>query len=110
MADPLQQYLARHAEPEAAAADALEGQFGHALIVPAYGERESLFGTLGSVRQGPRGETLIVVVINAREDSPPAIHEANSAALERLRTGASEAAPLSPAMGIESLRYPHGRV
>jgi len=39
MADPLKQYLSRHAEPEAAAADALEGDFGHALIVPAYGER-----------------------------------------------------------------------
>lgn len=110
MADPLKQYLSRHAEPEAAAADALDGSFGHALIVPAYGERESLFTTLGSVREGPRGETLIVVVLNAREDSPPAIHEANAAARERLRAGASDSTPLSPELGAESLRYAHGRV
>src|SRR5689334_2837987 len=110
MADPLQQYLSRHAEPEAAAADALPGEFGHALIVPAYGERESLFTTLGSVREGPRGATLIVVVLNAREGSPPAIHEANAAARERLRAGASETAALSAELGVESLRYAHGRV
>ena len=59
MADPLKQYLSRHAEPEAAVADALEGSFGHVLVVPAYGERESLFATLGSVREGPRGPTLM---------------------------------------------------
>ena len=55
------QYLSRHAEPEAAAADRLEGSFGHALVVPAYGEGRSLFDTLGSVPRGPRGDTLVVV-------------------------------------------------
>lgn len=110
MADPLKQYISRHAEPEAAAADAVPGDFGHALIVPAYGERDSLFATLGSIREGPRGETLIVVVLNAREDSPAEIHQANAAAAERLRAGASEVAPLSPELGVESLRYPHGLV
>ena len=110
MADPLKQYLSRHAEPEAAAADALEGSFGHVLVVPAYGERESLFTTLGSVREGPRGETLIVVVLNARADSPPAIHEANADARERLRAGASDATPLSADLGVESLRYAHGQI
>jgi hypothetical protein len=110
MADPLKQYLSRYAEPEAAAADALPGDFGHALIVPAYGERESLFATLGSVREGSRGETLIVVVLNAREDSPADVHEANTAARDRLRAGASEAALVSAELGVESLRYPHGRV
>jgi len=113
MADPLKQYLSRHAEPEAAAADALDGSFGHVLIVPAYGERESLFATLGSVREGPRGPTLIVVVLNAREHSPPAIHEANAAARERLRsnaTGATASSTVSAELGIESLDYPHGRV
>jgi len=110
MADPLKQYLSRHAEPEAAAADALEGAFGHALIVPAYGERESLFATLGSVREGPRGQTLIVVVVNAREDSPADVHAANAAARERLRAEAAEAVVLSEDLGVESLRYPHGRI
>ena len=110
MADPLKQYLSRHAEPEAAAADALEGSFGHVLVVPAYGEGESLFATLGSVREGPRGPTLIVVVLNARASSPPAIHEANAAALERLRSAATAASTVSAELGVESLDYPHGRI
>src|SRR4051812_36828159 len=102
MADPLKQYLSRHAEPEAAAADALDGSFGHVLIVPAYGEGESLFATLGSVREGPRGPTLIVVVLNARQDSPRSIHEANAEARERLRSAAKGTATISAELGIES--------
>src|SRR5256885_13660768 len=51
-------YLARHAEPEAAAASGLAGEFGHAIVVPAYGEEQSLFTTLGSVTAGPRGGLL----------------------------------------------------
>ena len=71
---PVTQYLSRYAEPEAAAAERLSGSFGHVLVVPAYGEGQSLFDTLGSVPRGPRGDTLIVVVLNAREASPPSAH------------------------------------
>ncbi|MEO8431950.1 MAG: hypothetical protein ABI592_10610 [Acidobacteriota bacterium] len=84
MTKPVAQYLARHAEPEARAAARLSGTWGHALVVPAYGETESLFRLLGSVPAGPRGGVLIVVVLNAREDSPPRIHEGNAFARERL--------------------------
>ncbi len=76
-------YLARHAEPEAALADRIPGRFGHVLVVPAYGERESLFRLLASVPAGPDGPVLIVVVVNARSDSPAAVHEANRAAALR---------------------------
>ena len=108
---PVSQYLSRHAEPEAAAADALPGDFGHVLVVPAYGEGQSLFDTLGSVPRGPRGDTLIVVVLNAREDSPPGVHEANDAARARLieaaasESGSSEATTRRPAS-----KYPNGAV
>ena len=57
-AKAVSQYPARHAEPEAEAADRLEGAFGHVVVVPPYGEGQSLFDTLGSVPLGPRGRPL----------------------------------------------------
>jgi hypothetical protein len=84
MGRAIAKYLGRYAEPESDAADRLEGSFGHALVVPAYGEGESLFGLLSSVPGGPKGPVLIVVVLNARADSPPAVHEASRLARERL--------------------------
>jgi hypothetical protein len=82
-------YLAQDAEPEAAFAERFEGSFGHAIEVPAYGEIESLFETLRSTPEGPLGEVLIVVVLNARADSPEEIHEANRIARERIAAAAS---------------------
>ena len=84
-------YLKRHAEPEAKAADRLEGAFGHVLEIPAYGEGEDLFTTLGSVPAGPGGNVLIVLVLNGRADSPAEVHDANEAARRRLaRLGVRE--------------------
>src|SRR6478672_3892783 len=101
-------YLARHAEPEAAAASDLPGEFGHAIVVPAYGEEDSLFATLGSVSAGPGGDVLVVLVLNARADSPPEVHRANAAARETLARTLGEPRPLSG----EALVYPvaHGRL
>jgi len=82
----------------------LPGQFGHALVVPAYGERESLFALLGSVPGGPRGAVLVVVVLNARKDSPAPVHEANDAARERLERELPPATVLSEAPATRS--YP----
>ena len=102
------QYLSRHAEPEAGAADALEGDFGHVLVVPAYGEGQSLFDTLGSVPKGPRGDTLVVVVLNAREDSPPGVHDANDAARARLLEAAEGIQELDGGLPAAALKYPNG--
>jgi hypothetical protein len=107
---PVTQYLARYAEPEAAAAERLSGSFGHVLVVPAYGEGQSLFDTLGSVPRGPRGDTLIVVVLNAREASPPSAHTANAAARARLTEAASAATDLGGGHAILQLAYPYGTV
>ncbi len=104
------QYLSRHAEPEAALAAGLSGRFGHALVIPAYGERESLFPLLGSVPAGPAGEVLIVVVLNAREDSPRLIHEANVAVRERLARELPEGEDLSASPPIRAHRLPAGAV
>ena len=71
---------------------------GHALVIPAYGEAESLFSLLGSVPGGPGGPVLIVLVLNAREDSPPAVHEANEEVRRRLERELPAAAGLPPAL------------
>ncbi len=91
----IDKYLSRHAEPEARLAEKASGAFGHVLVVPAYGERESLFSLLGSVPVGPSGSVLIVVVLNARADSPADVHEANAAARERLGKNLEVSAELS---------------
>ena len=107
---PVTQYLSRHAEPEARSAERLSGNFGHVLVVPAYGEGQSLFDTLGSVPRGPRGDTLIVVVLNAREGSPASAHAANTAARARLTEAATSAADLGGEHPILALAYPYGTV
>jgi len=103
-------YLARTAEPEAALADRLRGTFGHALQVPAYGEQECLFDMLGSVPQGPLGDVLIVLVLNARADSPGKVHEANRAARDRVTALASSAERISPDFEAQLLPHPRGKV
>jgi hypothetical protein len=103
-------YLARHAEPESQAADAVKGEFAHALIVPAYGEGQSLFDALGSVPRGPAGDTLLVVVLNARADSPPDKHEANAKARERLLGAAGESRALPAEHPVSELAFPNGRM
>ncbi len=106
----IDRYLARHAEPEAAAAERLDASFANAVVVPAYGEGQSLFDTLGSVPRGSRGEALVVVVVNARADSPAAVHEANRSAAARLAESAKSARELSADPPVLALSYPNGTV
>lgn len=107
---PLARYLAGHAEPEAKAAGALPGKWGHALVVPAYGEETSLFPLLGSVPAGSRGEVLIAVVLNAREDSPARIHAANEVVRARILRELPDFVALSepPLPPIRAHRLPAG--
>jgi hypothetical protein len=107
---PVTQYLSRHAEPESALADWLEGSFGHVLVIPAYGEGQSLFDTLGSAPKGPRGDTLIVVVFNARADSPARVHEVNRASSARLHEAAKSSREIADAPPVSALAYPNGTV
>ena len=92
---PVTQYLSRHAEPEARLAERLTGSFGHVLVVPSYGERDALFSLLGSFPQGPDGAVLVILVLNAREDSEPGVHEANEDVRRELSRTLSSAATLS---------------
>ena len=108
MATKLSKYVARHAEPEAEAAARVPDRFGHAVVVPAYGERESLFRLLASVPGGPRGPVLVVVVLNARADSPPAAHAANDDARRRLAAESEGGTVLSDAPPIRVASLPGG--
>ena len=103
-------YLSAHAEPESAGASVAPGRFGHAVIVPAYGERESLFSLLASVPGGPAGPVLVVVVLNARADSPQPVHDANREARERLARELGQQAASAEAPGVRSFELPGGRL
>ena len=92
---PVAQYLARHAEPEASLAEKVSGDFGHVLVIPSYGELETLFAVMGSVPGGPAGPVLLVIVLNARSDSPKVVHEANESVRQRLARDLPSRASLS---------------
>ncbi|HEX7252009.1 MAG TPA: hypothetical protein VF376_03935 [Thermoanaerobaculia bacterium] len=105
---PVAQYLARHAEPEAALAGKVSGDFGHVLVIPSYGERETLFAVLGSVPGGPAGPVLQVVVLNARSDSPKAVHDANESVRQRLARDLPSRVSLSDDPPITAHAMPAG--
>jgi hypothetical protein len=78
------QYLERHAEPESILADRI-GSFGHAIVLPAYGEGEELIHALRSVPAGTLGEVLVVLIVNGRSNSHPWVHDHNREVEARLR-------------------------
>src|SRR6266542_2041418 len=79
-------YLERYAEPEAELADRLVTSYGHAVVVPAYGEGEKLVEALRSIPKGPAGPVLVVLIVNAKAAAPPWMHERNRAVAARLRS------------------------
>jgi hypothetical protein len=105
----LRKYLAQYAEPEAARIReclAVDRRYGHVLCIPAYGEGEGLLQSLSSVPEGPRGEILIIVVVNESNSSPDWVREANQDSLAALRGRLAGAAGLGTPM--ERQRHPRG--
>jgi len=82
----IRKYLERHAEGtlEEIHKSSPQKLYGHVIVIPAYGEDDSLFSTLDSIPPGPRGETLKIVVVNGRADSPSSVHERNLRHLSEL--------------------------
>ena len=72
----LRHYLDRYAEPDAALAASVHGEWDRVLAIPACSEVEGLESTLRSVAETGPG-TLVVVVVNAAEDSPAHHHARN---------------------------------
>lgn len=102
-------YLERYAEPEAAGARALaesEAPHAAAVVIPAYGETESLLRTLASVPPCRTGTPLIVLVINQRDDSPRWAHDANRSVLAALRSTPARETPIRALCeNVQRLRY-----
>lgn len=110
MKKAVDQYLERHAEPEASLADHL-GSFGHAIVLPACGEGDDLVKALSSVPAGSLGEVLVVLVVNGRSNCPARVHERNSEVPQRLRDafgGRDEQLFTDPPARL--VRFPRGRI
>lgn len=82
---PVRQYLDRHAEPAAALGASLQKRYSRALMIPAYGEGESLDRAICSIPVDAAAPTLVLVVLNARVDSPAWVAKANRKTRDRLR-------------------------
>jgi hypothetical protein len=104
------QYLERHAEPESLLADRL-GSYGHAVVLPAYGEGEELIEALRSIPPGPLGDVLVVLIVNGRASSAPWVHDHNRELLGRLRDafGSEDERPWEDPPA-RLLRFPVGHI
>ena len=87
--DPLASYLAGRAvtQPWKLEGEPGDGYAG-CVVIPALGESQRLFGTLASLGANPPAQLarfLVVVVVNHREDAPPADKLDNAQTLAVLR-------------------------
>jgi hypothetical protein len=80
---PVRKYLAAWAEPEAALASEVPGRWRSVLAIPAAAEDASF---LAGVRPAVDAATLLIVVVNGREDAGPEVHAANAELLGVLRS------------------------
>jgi len=99
-------YLAGHAEAEAKRFGRFPDdatRYGHGLVVPCYGEGDGIAATLSTIPPGRRGPVLTITVVNACEDAPLWVHEANAKTLERIRRDYGPPEPLAPGAFL----YPH---
>src|SRR4030095_5241349 len=111
-------YLRCHGEPEAQGLSPLPQKYGHVIVIPAYGEDDSLLKPLESIPQGPLGKILKIVVVNGRADSPPPAHERNLRHFSRLSklsdllliARSSEKNPLPSGQGVGLARKIGGDV
>jgi hypothetical protein len=110
MSKAVRQYLERHAEPEAALADQL-GAFGHAVVLPAYGEGDDLVQALRSIPAGSLGEVVVVLVVNGRSNSPAWVHDRNHEVQARLRDAFGEDdETIFDDPPARLVRFPRGRI
>ena len=91
--DPLGKYLAGRAITAPWRLEGcLDGGAAGCVVIPALGESQRLFATLDSLAENPPellAQFLVVVVVNHREDVPPAEKKDNAQTLRRLRLGGS---------------------
>lgn len=110
MSRSLFKYLSKHAEPETECAGLFETNepFGHVVVIPVYGEEDFFFKTLASLPEGPLGEILVIIVLNAAEDSPEWAHEKNAEVKRKIFRIFNPQTPLLSNTAI--LSHPRGRL
>lgn len=81
-ATAIEKYLENYAEPESKAFTSFGFSFDHVLVIPAYNELDSLFTTLESIKEK---NSLVILVVNANQNSPNEVVETNSNLLRKLR-------------------------
>lgn len=88
---PVEKYLARYAEPEAALADRIPARYHAVLVVPALDEPPELLEGFRAALRGARGRVLVVVVINASSQATDQQRRGNQklwSALQSIDSGA----------------------
>lgn len=79
-------YLARYAEPEVRELDRIAGQWKSVVCIPACQEEHSLLETIRQLAQVPGAKSsLVIVVINGRENAPEAVYSENERTAAQLR-------------------------
>ena len=104
-------YRALYAEPESALCDELRSlaiPFGHGLAIPSYGEGDGVAPGLESLRPGPRGEALIVIVVNAPANASMESRAANAQTAARIRADYGEGQPLGGSARLHP--HPSGKI
>ena len=81
----ISKYLSTYAHTSARVGAALNGHYVASLVIPAYGESETLDKTIESIPTLDHGAVLGVLVVNQRPNSPPSIAKTNRATIARLR-------------------------
>ena len=98
-------YRALYAEPESALFEKLHGLsmvFGHGLTIPCFNEGKGITPGLRSLRPGPRGEALIVLVVNAPGGASPESQATNTRTLLGIRADYGEGKSLGASVRIHS--------
>ncbi len=96
----VRKYLERYAEPEAALALHVPGRYHAAVVVPAH--REPASSVLGLLGAHAPGRVLIVLVVNAAEDSTPEARRETCAVFAELERSYGAAAVLAAAPPLRS--------
>lgn len=78
----IEKYLENYAEPESKAFTSFGFSFDHVLVIPAYNEEDNLITTLESIKEK---NSLVILVVNAKQNSPKEIVDTNSNLIRKLR-------------------------
>jgi hypothetical protein len=89
------QYFARYAEPEAALAAPIDGEYAAAIVVPLCRESPAFFAGYEAARRVFPGRTLLVLVVNGAEGASPETHAENQLLLAALSERFSDRRELS---------------